>query len=266
MDTFRSGDAQISYDTVGSGPSVILLHPFPLNREFWKPVVGMLSSRYQLVLPDLRGHGDSDLGEGPATMEKHAEDLRRLCRNLGIGKAHFVGVSIGGYILFEFWRRYREQVSAVVLANTRAEGETPEGKAGRYAAAERVLKEGTAEFIEEMLGKMVSPVTRGNRPDLVEQLRVMMKKMSADDVAGVQRGMAERLDSIPTLPTIDVPVRIIAGEEDSVPHIAFETMQQRIPGSRLYTVARAGHYAAFEQPEEFGRLLRTFFDELPRQE
>jgi pimeloyl-ACP methyl ester carboxylesterase len=262
MPTFRSGDAQLFYEVAGDGPDVVLLHPFPLNRHFWYSVTPQLSTRYRVILPDLRAHGDSELGEGPATMQKLADDLSRLCREESISKAFFVGVSIGGYLLFEFWRRYREQVAALVLANTRAAADTSEGKANRLHIADRVLREGRDSFIEEMLAKLLSPTTHTNRPDLVDVTRKMMQSMSAEDIAQAQRGMAERPDSVATLATINVPTLLIAGSDDSIPLSEFELMRQRISGSRLQVIAQAGHYAAREKPAEFGALLRTFFDGL----
>ena len=243
----------------------MLLHPFPLNHNFWAAIAAQLSSRYRLIIPDLRAHGASELGEGPATMQKLADDLARICREEKTGKATFVGVSIGGYLLFEFWRRYREQVAALVLANTRAGAETPESKAARLQAADKVLREGTAGFIEEMLSRLLSQATRTNRPDIVDAARKMMQAMSPDDVAGVQRGMAERPDSVATLATINVPTLMIAGDEDSVPLSEFELMRQHIAGSELRVISRAGHYAALEKPEEFGGLVRGFLERQPRQ-
>ena len=155
MSMLRSGDAQLLYEVVGNGPDVVLLHPFPLNHDFWTPVTELLSTRYRLLLPDLRAHGDSEAGEGPVTMSKLADDIARLCREERITKATFVGVSIGGYLLFEFWRRYRDHVGGLVLANTRPGAETTESKAARLQAADKVLHEGTAGFIEDMLSKIV---------------------------------------------------------------------------------------------------------------
>jgi 3-oxoadipate enol-lactonase len=264
MPTVRSGNAQLFYEISGDGPDVVLLHPFPLNHHFWTPVAELLSTRHRLIVPDLRAHGDSDLGEGPATMQKLADDLALLCREVQIKRASFVGVSIGGYLLFEFWRRHREQVAALVLANTRAGAETAESKVNRLASAEKVLREGTDGFIDEMLPKVLSTATRTNRPDIVDAARRMMQKMSADDIAGVQRGMAERPDSVATLKTIDVPTLLIAGEDDSVPLAEAELMHKNIPGSRLQVIPTAGHYAALEKPPEFAALLRNFFDGLPR--
>ena len=140
-----------------------------------------------------------------------------LCRELDITRAIFVGVSIGGYALFEFWRRYRERVAALVLANTRAGAETPEGRAARLQIAEKVEREGTATFIDDLLQKLFSKTTLTNRPDIVDAARAMAKQMSPADIAQVQRGMADRADSVATLAAINVPTLVIAGEDDSVP-------------------------------------------------
>ena len=105
MIRIKSGDAEIAYQTLGSGSPIVLLHPFPVHHEFWLPAAQALTSRYQLILPDLRGHGESDAGEGPATMEKHASDIARILDHAELGRVPFAGVSIGGYVLFEFWRR-----------------------------------------------------------------------------------------------------------------------------------------------------------------
>jgi 3-oxoadipate enol-lactonase len=266
MPTFRSGDAQLYYEVAGDGPDVVLLHPFPLNRHFWNAITPQLSTRYRVIVPDLRAHGDSELGEGPVTMQKLADDLSRLCREEKISKAFFVGVSIGGYLLFEFWRRYRDQVAALVLANTRPGAETPESKARRLQFADRVLREGTAGFFRETLLNrgLLSLTTRTNRPDIVDAALRMMQSMSAEDIAQVQRGMAERPDSVATLATINVPTLLIAASDDSIPLSEFELMRQQIRNSRLQVIAQAGHYAALEKPAEFGTLLRTFFDGVAR--
>ena len=258
----KSDDAEIFYWVLGEGPPVVLLHPFPANHEFWLPVAQVLATRYRVILPDLRGHGDSGVGQGPATMDKHAADIACVMDDAEIGRAPLVAVSIGGYALFEFWRRHREHVAALVLANTRATAETPESRTNRLALAEKVLREGTAGFIEEMLPNVLSPVTLTNRPDIVDAARRMMQKMSPQDIAGVQQGMADRPDSVPTLKTISIPALVIVGEDEATSEA--ELMRQQISGSRLQVVPRSGHYAVLEQPEEFTRLLRSFLDGLPR--
>jgi pimeloyl-ACP methyl ester carboxylesterase len=187
-----------------------------------------------------------------------------LCLDLDITRATFVGVSIGGYTLFEFWRRHRDRIAALVLANTRAGAETPEGRAARLQIADKAEREGTAALIDDLLQKLLSKTTLMNRPDIADAARAMAKQMSPADIAQVQRGMADRADSIPTLATMNVPTLVIAGEDDSVPISELELMHLRIAGSQYRVIPKVGHYAAMEQPTEFGRLLRTFFDALQR--
>src|SRR5437660_4719953 len=201
---------------MGDGPPVVLLHPFPAHHELWLAVAESLSSRYRMILPDLRGHGDSELGQGPATMAKHAADLARICDSEVLGRAVFAGVSIGGYVLFEFWRRYRGRVAALILCDTRAQADTAEGRAARLKAAADVLEQGTEPFIDSMIPKLFGRTTLDTRPDLLKAPQEMMMKMSSEDISLVQKGMAERPDSVAILNTINVPTMVVAGDEDTL--------------------------------------------------
>ena len=199
---------------LGEGRPVVLLHPFPVHHEFWLPVAEALATRYRLILPDLRGHGESDVGEGPATMEKHAADIIRVMDDADVGRAPVIGVSIGGYAIFELWRRYRGRIAALGLCNTKAPADNDEARAGRLQAAKDVLERGTEPFFETMVQRVLGRTTRETRPDLVQGALRMMRTMSPDDVAQVQRGMAERPDSVETLKTINVPTLLVTGDED----------------------------------------------------
>ena len=261
MRRIQSGNAEIVYEVLGDGPPVVLLHPFPANHEFWLSISQALVSHYKLILPDLRGHGDSGIGDGPATMEKHAADIARVMDDADVGRAPLIGVSIGGYVIFEFWRRNRGRVAALALCNTKAQADTPEARAGRLQSATDVLERGTGPFIESMVPKLLGKTTRETRPDLVEGAVSMMQKMSPEDVAFVQRGMAVRTDSVPTLKTINVSTLLVTGEEDVLTGVPeAELMRQNIAGSQMKVVPKAGHYSAWEQPEEVGKLLRQFLD------
>jgi pimeloyl-ACP methyl ester carboxylesterase len=258
-----SQDAEIHYETLGEGPDLVLLHPFPANHRFWMGVADMLASRYRLIAYDLRGHGDSTPGSGPATMEKHAEDLARLCDVSKVGKAIFAGVSIGGYVLFEFWRRHHERMAALILSDTRATPDTEEGRAARLKSAEDVRQNGPATFLESMLPKLLGQHTRDNRPDVVEGARKMMARMTAPGIAAIQQGMAARPDSVPTLATINVPTLVLVGAEDTLTPLAdAELMHQGIVGSRLEVIPLAGHFAIYEQRNSAGKVIRDFLDSL----
>jgi pimeloyl-ACP methyl ester carboxylesterase len=258
-----SGDAEIYYEVVGEGPPVFLLHPFPANHRLCIAVADMLASRYRVILPDLRGHGESTAGQGPATMEKHAGDLLSLCDAERVGRAVFAGVSIGGYALFEFWRGHRDRVAGLIFCNTKAAPDSDQARADRLKSADEVEQQGPATFLDGMAAKLVGATTRTNRPDIQAAARKIMGKSSVAGIAAVQRGMAARPDSLPTLATVHVPTLVIAGEEDITPLADLQAIQQGIRGSRLVVIPKAGHYAVFERPDEVGRHIRKFLDALP---
>jgi len=255
----RSDDADIFYTVQGNGAPVVLLHPFPANHRFWLPVVEQLLSRYKFIIPDLRGLGSSTIGDRPAYMSKHAEDMRRVCDDAGVEKPVFVGVSIGGYILFEFWRRFRERVGALVFSNTKAAADTAEARKTRLESAEQVQQRGPEFFIDAQLPKLIGETTRRNRPDIVDEARKIMMVSTAKGIAAIQLGMAERPDSTPTLAMIDVPTLFVGGTDDTVtPPDEIERMHKAVRRSQKRIIGAAGHFAAFERPEEYAALLREF--------
>ena len=263
MQRIKSGDAEIAYWAVGDGAPVVLLHPFPASHEFWQPLAQTLATHYRLILPDLRGHGEAEVGEGPATMEKHAADIARVMDHADVGRAPLIGVSIGGYVLFEFWRKNRGRVAALGLCNTKAPADNAEARAGRLQAANDVLERGTEPFFESMIPRLLGKTTRETRPDLVDGALRMMRQMSPADVAEVQRGMAERPDSVDTLKTINVPTLLVTGDEDIMTGVnEAELMHQHIAGSQLKVIPKAGHYSPWERSDSVSILLRQFLDGL----
>ncbi len=255
-----SDDASLYYEIHGNGPDLVLLHPFPANHKFWLPIVDALASRFRLILPDLRGHGQSTPGEGAATMQKHARDILRICEEARVHRAAFIGCSIGGYVSFEIWRQARERVKALVFIDTKAPGDNPEARAARLKAADDVLARGPETFIDNLLPKLIGHSTRANRPDIAASARALMMESSATGIAAVQRGMAERPDSTPALSTITVPTLVLFGEEDEVPLAEGEAIRRGIRDAEMRVVEKAGHYAPFERPEEVGRILRVWLE------
>jgi pimeloyl-ACP methyl ester carboxylesterase len=257
----QSDDAELFYEIRGEGPDVVMLHPFPSDHGYWLPLTRHLESRFRLVLPDLRGLGRSGVGEGATTMAKVAADVLRLCDELKIGRAAFVGCSVGGYALFEFWRKSRERVKALILMDTKAGADSDEARAVRLKNADEILQKGPEWVIEQMLPKLLGTTTMSSRLDVVELAKATMRQGGAAGISALQRGMAERADSTATLAEIDVPTLVLGGEEDTLSPVSeLERLARGIRGAELKIVSRAGHYAAFEQPEEVGRLVREFLE------
>jgi 3-oxoadipate enol-lactonase len=195
-------------------------------------------------------------------MERHALDLKAICDDAELSRATFVGVSIGGYVLFEFWRQFKERVSALVLANTRAGADSPEAREGRRKSLDDIRQRGPVPFVDGMIPKLMGETTRRTRLDRVEVARTMMSQMTVAGLTSALQGLAERPDSTPTLSTISVPTLLIVGDEDTLtPVEEAQFMQRNLSRGTLRVIPRAGHYAAFEQPEDFARVLGKFLEE-----
>lgn len=242
-------------------PTVLLVHGYPLNRSMWDPQLGALRAVARVNAPDLRGFGASDAGPaGPLTMDQHADDLAGLLDHLDVGEPVILcGLSMGGYVGFAFWRRHRQRVRALVLADTRA---TPDTEAGRQTrarvAAEAEAGAGTQPIIEVMQPLLFSHTLR--RGALPEQLTLaMMRSAPLRAVADGARGLALRPDSTDLLATIDVPTLVLVGEHDRLtPPSDAEAMLERLPNARLVRIDVAGHMANLENPDQFNEELVAF--------
>ena len=252
-------NTQLACDDVGSGAPVVLLHGFPFNRSLWKPQLEALKSRYRVLAPDLRGHGESEVTNGTVTMEIMAQDVASLMDSLEIQSAALGGLSMGGYVALAFARLFPDRVKALVLADTRAEADSEEAKQKRKVLADQVLAEGMKPIVDSMLPKLVTPHTLANRPDVVAHVQEMMMSTPAEGAAAALLGMGVRRDQREFLSEIRVPTLVIVGREDPITPVAdSELMKEKIPGSRLVIVDNAAHVSNLEQAEAFNAALIPF--------
>ena len=255
----HSDSIQLAYTDAGSGTPVVFIHGYPFNRSLWNEQLDALSGSYRVVAPDLRGFGESDSPEGPATMNRMAQDVAQLMDGLGISRAVIAGLSMGGYVALAFYKQFPSRVSALVLADTRAQGDTEEGKQTRAQQAEKALSEGMAGIADAMLPKLLTPETVSKRPEVVKRIRDMMLKTKPEGAAAALMGMAEREDQTEFISSINVPTLILVGREDAITPVAdSETMHSKIAGSRLSVIENAGHVSNLEQTDKFNEALVGF--------
>jgi len=253
----------IAYHDQGTGFPIVFLHAFPLSRMMWDPQEAALARDFRIVTLDLRGHGESDAPLWHYTLEQAADDVRGLLDHLAIPHAVFVGLSMGGYILFAFYRSYAERVKGLVLADTRAQAETVEGKQARFEMAQIAYKQGVRAIADIMIPKLLSPTTIQTRPELVQRVRTMIEGNQISGIAGDLMAMAARPDSLPLLDQISCPTQVIVGELDlPTPPSDAKRMAERIPDTRLAIIPGAAHLANLEQPELFNETVRSFVSTL----
>ncbi|HMS85260.1 MAG TPA: alpha/beta fold hydrolase [Nitrospira sp.] len=248
----------LAFNDQGIGFPIVFLHAFPLNRSMWTEQENALSSQFRVMTIDLRGHGESDAPLWHYTLDQAADDVRGLLDHLSIKQAVFVGLSMGGYILFAFYRKYAERVKGMILADTKAQADTEDGKRARFEMAQIAYKQGPSAIADIMIPKLLSPGTIQTRPALVQRVRTMIEGNQVSGIAGDLMAMAERPDSIPHLQQIRCPTQVIVGELDvPTPPADARLMAERIPNARLAVIPGAGHLSNLEQPELFNQIVRS---------
>jgi 3-oxoadipate enol-lactonase len=255
----------IAYNDRGAGLPIVFLHAFPLNRTMWAQQEEALSSQFRVITIDLRGHGESDAPLWRYTLEQSADDVSALLDQLAIQQAVFAGLSMGGYILFAFYRKYAARVKGLILADTRAQADTAEGKDGRFQMAQIAYKKGPSAIADMMLLKLLSSTSIQTRPDLVLKVRAMIEGNEISGIAGDLMAMADRPDSVPLLSQITCPTQIIVGELDqATPPSDAKLMADHIPNARLTLIPQAAHLTNLEQPDTFNHVVETFAQELDK--
>ncbi|HKT36234.1 MAG TPA: alpha/beta fold hydrolase [Nitrospira sp.] len=249
----------IAYDDTGTGPPIVFLHAFPLNRTMWAPQAALLSRRFRTIAVDLRGLGESDAPYWRYTVDQYAADVKEVLANLGVAQAFFVGLSMGGYLEFALYRLYPELMRGLVLADTRAESDKPEQTQWRFNLAQQTAAMGPAAVIAEMLPKLLAPARYDRDPGLVAQVKGILSAAPVPGIIGALMALAERPDSTELLPKIVIPTLVIVGADDVLtPVTDAERMANGIRDAELAVIPDAGHLSNLEQPERFTSAVEGF--------
>jgi 3-oxoadipate enol-lactonase len=248
---------EMAYDDAGSGPAIVLLHGYPFDRSMWREQIDFLSAHgYRVVAPDLRGMGQTKSASDITTMEDMARDVAALMYVLKIDRAVICGLSMGGYVAFDFVHLFPTRVKALVLAGTRSPADNEQERQARFQQVQRMLAEGMNGIAEATLPKLLAPGTLAQKPEVVARVREMILRADPQGAAAAQRGMAERRDYSDDLPGINVPTLVIVGRDDPIRPVAdAEFMHDRIRDSRLEIIEDAAHMTNMEQPEVFNAAL-----------
>jgi 3-oxoadipate enol-lactonase len=249
----------------GSGPTILFVHGFPLSHTMWRPQLEAFATDHRVLAPDLRGFGESDVTEGTVTMEQHADDLMALLDELNVNEPIVLcGLSMGGYIAWQFQQQYSERLRALILCDTRAIADTPEGVENRKRLAKMVVENGSAAVASAMLPNLFSPVTSDRQQASIDELRETISATSPQGIAAASLGMAERPDATPLLPNIETPSLLIVGEDDGISTPKeMQTIADAMPNARLEVIPEAGHMSPLENPEPVNAAIREFLHSLP---
>lgn len=271
---YESNGVRLSFRENGAGLPVIFLHPTPLDHYYWMPMMEEMGG-IRAILPDLRGHGSSELGtnlpvggftlvpDAPVlTMARMAADTVNLLDHLGIQQAVFAGCSIGGYVLLEMWRHAPERVRGLAFVCSKPQPDATANLGKRADTIAQARRGDNAAIFDGMAQTLISPSARQRRPEVVPELRARMT-LTPEAVVAAQAGLATRPDSVPTVATIDVPVLAIAGGEDpAITPAEMQAFRMAPGGCEFHLLPDAGHFAAYEQPQKVAALLAEWLRQL----
>jgi pimeloyl-ACP methyl ester carboxylesterase len=235
-------------------PTLLLIHAFPVDAEMWEPQTSALRGEIDVLAPSLPGFGGSPPTGDVLTMEAAADAVAGELDRAGVDRAVVCGLSMGGYVAFSLWRRHRGRIAGLALADTRAEPDDDAGRERRRGVAEKAQTQGSGAIADEPPPLL----SEGADPELWERVRAMIRRQPGEAIAAASLGMAERPDSRPDLPDIDVPTTVIVGSADALtPPSMSEPMAEAIPGATLVVLEGAGHLSNLEDPERFTDALRA---------
>jgi 3-oxoadipate enol-lactonase len=247
------------YEDTGAGEVLVFIHGQPFNRSMWKQQAAVFEKTHRLIIPDLRGYGETEVPAAITLLDELALDIIHLLEALEIRKAVFVGLSMGGQILFELYRLAPQLFRAMVLADTDAAGESAQSYVQRLQLSRALLEKGMKAYTDETLPRFLGKSTLAGKPAVVAHLREMMETTPSLGASLVQRGRAERRDHTELLSVINCRVLIVVGEEDEfTPVQVAEGMQQRIRDAQLVVIKAASHMPNMEQPDIFNAALAAF--------
>ncbi len=252
MEKANINGIQIAYTRKGSGKPLVLVHGYPLDHTIWDEVLPLLENDFDIITPDLRGFGQSDVVESQYKITDMAADIAELLDQLGIEKAAIAGHSMGGYVSLAFARTYPERVLGLGLVASQAPADPPEGKQGRYDAAAEIMKTGVGPVAESMSVKLT--------PD--ERVQTFVRGLIAEQqpmgLAGSLKAMAERDDSTSILSGFKFSVAIVHGEEDKlIPVQRAQEIKAAIPHASLTILSGVGHMPMLEKPQATATTLKN---------
>ena len=265
--SYEAGGARLAYSVRGAGVPVVFLHPTPIDGFYWQPMLEELGG-VRGVVPDLRGHGASELGtelpvggfvrvpDAPVlTMERHAKDVLALMDHLQLDQAVWAGCSIGGSVVMELWRQAPERALGLAIICTKPQADAEANLERRVATIAAARAGETENIFNGMAHSLVGQSAQKRRPEIVAELRARMT-IKAETLVAVQAGLATRPNSVPTLATMSVPVlAIMGGEDPGTTRAEMEVYNAAPGGCEFHLMADAGHFAAYEQPGRVAALM-----------
>lgn len=251
MKKIQVNNISLAYERRGTGTPLLLVHGFPLDHSTWQPLFTHLEPDFDLLLPDLRGFGQSDAPAGAYTVAQMAADLAALLDTLGFRKTCIVGHSMGGYVTLAFANAYPERVLGMGLIGSQAVADSAERKAGRITSARQVELEGVGA-----LAGMAEKLSAN--PDHTPFFREIILRQRAQGMIGALHAIADRPDGSALLAEANTPLVLVHGLADAlIPVERSREMKALQPQALFIELPGVGHSPAMEAPIQTAQALQT---------
>ena len=249
--------AGLFYKVQGKGNPIVMLHGFCGSSDYWEAVVPAMAQEYQVITPDLRGHGQSAVIGTEFGIEAMAQDIVELLDELGIAKAVLFGHSLGGYITLAFAEQYAARLHGFSLVHSTANPDAEQARENRLKAVKTIEEEGIRTFVDGLVPKLFAPEHVTTMPELVEQAKQIGYGTAPAGATGASLAMRSRPDRNHVLQQTQLPVLIVAGEQDQIvpPDKAFTVEGTHIEPA---IIPAAGHMSMVETPDKLVPVLRSF--------
>ncbi len=253
----RPDGARIYYQVQGEGEPMMLIHGYPLNSGLFRDnVPALVEAGYQVVTPDLRGFGQSEAPNGVASIETYAGDMFAVMDELGLDQATVLGMSMGGWTLFEMYQQAPERFTGLIFNDTAAVPASVAGANLWFGTGEQARQVGVASLVPFLMKDMLTGDTRQNNPELVDYLGTLIEEASVNGASGGGVALALRGDNTDVYSTIEVPTLILFGLEDTLTPIALaQSMAEAIPDSTLEIISGASHASIIEAADQANQII-----------
>jgi 3-oxoadipate enol-lactonase len=251
----------VSYNDEGQdgAPVIIFIHGFPFNKSMWNKQVKAFKENYRVIAYDVRGHGDSDAGDVPYSIDLFTNDLINFMDELNIDKTMLCGLSMGGYIALNAVQNYPDRFDALILCDTNCIADTSEVKEKRMQTIKNIKKNGVEKFADESIKNLFAPESFSTKKQEIAAIRNMILNTSKKSLCDTLRAFYEREETCSKLKDFNVPTLIIVGKEDKVTPInAAQLLHENIEESFICVLDHAGHLSNIENPAEFNNQLEEF--------
>ncbi|HEY4390356.1 MAG TPA: alpha/beta hydrolase [Paenibacillus sp.] len=261
MTSILANGISVAYQEQGQGPTIVLLHGFCGSSAYWERLAPLLSKEYRVVMPDLRGHGASDAPVGPYTIEQMADDIAALMEQMGVSEYTLLGHSLGGYIALSLAERYSSRLNGFGLIHSTPYPDSEEAKEKRLKAVEKIQDEGINTFVDGLVPGLFAPMHLQTMAQDVNRAREIGYLTPPQGAQGAALAMRERVDRREVLTQSDLPILLVAGENDGVIPLERTFTAE---GDRVFkaVIKGAGHMGMYEAPDQLAAVISDFMRSL----